>query len=89
MVVEVVVGGIATAGLFGLLMILVWQLLATWRTKMGVSREIRREEAYQSLSAEVATLQRETVSQIEDTKAELTRLSKSNEEIARLLKEVG
>ena len=84
-----VVGGIAVAGLFGLLMILVWQLLATWRTKIGASREINREEAYQSLSAEMASLQSQTVSQMADTEAQLAALRASTDEIARLLKEVG
>ncbi len=84
-----VVGGIAVAGLFGLLMILVWQLLATWRTKIGASREIKREEAYQSLSAEMALLQSQTVSRMADTGVELAALRASTDEIARLLKEVG
>ena len=87
-VVGAVVGGIAVAGIFGLLNILVWQILSTWRTKIGATREVAREQAYQKLADDIASVQSKTLERLENTSAGLERLQTQTDEIARLLKEV-
>jgi|GEM_PF-4754588 len=84
-----VVGGIAVAGVFGLLMILAWQLLLTWRTKIGATRELAREQAYQQLTRELASVQTRTLEGLEAASEKLGALESRTDEIARLLKEVS
>jgi hypothetical protein len=84
-----VIGGITMAGVFGLLMILVWQVLATSRTKIGATREATREKAYQDLAADIVSVQSKTIEQLEQTSAGLAAVAERTDEIARMLKEVG
>jgi F0F1-type ATP synthase membrane subunit b/b' len=78
---------IAIAGIafvFGLIMVVVWQVLATWRSRMMVARE----EAYRKLAEQATEAQSRTAAAMEQAAAELTRIREETAEMRRLLREV-
>jgi type VI protein secretion system component VasK len=72
----IAIAGIALVG--SVIVIAVWQLLATWRARMAGSRE----SAYRKLAEEATEAQR----RIAD---ELSELRARTQELERMLKEVG
>ncbi|GAA1005992.1 hypothetical protein ACFQWA_02575 [Streptomyces thermogriseus] len=53
----VLVGAVGAAGFFALLIVIVWQVAATWRARMLASRE----EQYKELATKYAQLLEDTV----------------------------
>jgi type VI protein secretion system component VasK len=70
---------------FAAVIVVVWQLAASWRARMSVARE----EAYRKLAEEVVAAQRQTSQALEQTAAELVELRARTAEVERVLKEVG
>lgn len=71
----VLVGAVGAAGFFSLMIVIVWQVAATWRARMLAARE----EQYKELATRYAQLLEDTV--------ELQR--RSAEEQRRLLEELA
>jgi len=82
---EAVIGATAVAGFFGLLIVAVWQLAASWRARISVARE----EAYRKMAEEVVAAQRQTTQALEQMATELAGLRARTTEVERMLKEVG
>lgn len=61
-----------------------WQGLATWRSRMAVARE----EAYQSLANEMATMSQETSTSLKTLQADVAEIRQRTAEMERLLKEI-
>lgn len=80
----------ASAVLGGIIMItaigttIIWQGLGTWRARMVISREA----AYQRLAEDMATTNRDTLTELRRVSAELSVMSARTAEMERLLKEV-
>jgi uncharacterized membrane-anchored protein len=78
---------IAIAGIafvFGLVMLVVWQLAATWRARMMVARE----EAYRRLAEDATQAQSRTAEALSQAGDELVRIREATAEMQRLLREV-
>lgn len=74
----------ATAVFFALLMVVIWQVLATWRARMLVARE----EAYRKLAEQATEAQSRTAAALEQALAEIKIVRQETEEMRRLLREV-
>ena len=62
----------------------IWQIFATAKTRMAVSRE----QAYKRLAEEAVQVQSKTAEELAQTSAELTELRRQTGELERMLKEV-
>lgn len=79
----IAIAGIALVG--GIAVVVVWQLLATWRARMtGQDRE-----AYRRLAEQATEAQAGTAAGLEKAVAELRRLGERTAELERMLKEVA
>lgn len=67
----VLVGAVGAAGFFGLMIVIVWQVAATWRARMLAARE----EQYKELATRYARLLEDTV--------ELQRRTAEEQQIGR------
>lgn len=76
------VGAVGAGGLFLLLMVIVWQIAATWRARMLAGRE----EEYKELAAQYARLLEEN---IELHRRSLEELRETREELAKTRRSVG
>ncbi|MCK9519592.1 MAG: hypothetical protein M0R74_11295 [Dehalococcoidia bacterium] len=65
--------------------VVVWQIFATWRSKMSVARE----EAYRALAEASAAAHQRTADELRRTARVLEDLQVRTAEMERLLKEVG
>jgi hypothetical protein len=65
--------------------VLVWQAMLTWRSRMSVARE----EAYRSLTEDLARFQSRIADSLERSNSELVEIRQRATEVERLLKEVG
>jgi hypothetical protein len=68
-----IVGAVGAGGLFLLLIVLVWQVAATWRARMLAARE----EQYKQLAQKYAQLLEDNVSLHRRSMEELTEARKS------------
>jgi C4-dicarboxylate-specific signal transduction histidine kinase len=82
---EAAIGAVAVFMFFAAVIVVVWQVAASWRARMSVARE----EAYRKLAEEVVAAQRQTSQALEQTAAELVELRARTAEVERVLKEVG
>ena len=82
---EALIGATAVIGVFGFLIVAVWQLAASWRARTSVARE----EAYRKMAEEVVAAQRQTTQALEQMATELAGLRAQTTEVERMLKEVG
>jgi hypothetical protein len=64
--------------------VVVWQALVTWRSRMSVARE----EAYRNLAEQVTQAQLRIADSLEKAVTELSELRQRTAELERLLKEV-
>jgi hypothetical protein len=69
---------IVLAGFFTVVVVVVWQVAATWRARMIAVRD----QAYQRLAEESATTQRQLATDLADVRSRVV-------EIEKLLREVG
>ncbi|AEV81920.1 hypothetical protein ACWT_0905 [Actinoplanes sp. SE50] len=80
-----VVSLLAAAGIFVVLIVIVWQLAATWRARLATAREAQYRELAErcaQLLAENAELQKRTV-------AELTHVREATAAMEKMMREVG
>ena len=80
----VLVLGLLVIGL-GVIVLIVWQVFATWRVRMSVARE----EAYRKLAEDVQAAQGRTAEAVAGVLKELTEIRQRTAEMERMLKEVG
>lgn len=76
--------GLGTAGVFALLIVLVWQIAATWRARMLAARE----EQYKQLSQKYAQLLEDNVELHRRSIEELTTARRSIASMEKMMREV-
>ncbi|MFD0434087.1 hypothetical protein [Streptomyces chartreusis] len=87
----VLVGAVGAAGLFSLLIVIVWQGAATWRARMPAAREEQYRELatkYAQLLEDTVVLQRRTAEEQRQTLDELTRTRLSVGSMEKMMREV-
>lgn len=77
--------GLGTAGVFALLIVVVWQIAATWRARMLAARE----EQYKQLAEKYARLLEDTVELQRRSAEELTQARLSIASMEKMMREVG
>ncbi|WP_367047036.1 hypothetical protein [Streptomyces sp. Je 1-332] len=85
------VGGVGAAGFFLLLIVIVWQVAATWRARMLAARE----EQYRALASKYAQLlednvelHRRSVEEMRQTREELERTRHSVSSMEKMMREI-
>ncbi|MBA0053845.1 hypothetical protein E0L36_24210 [Streptomyces sp. AJS327] len=76
--------GIGTAGVFVLMIVVVWQIAATWRARMLAAREEKYKELaqrYASLLEDNVELQRRTVEELTESRKAVASMEKMMREI--------
>lgn len=81
---EALIAIVSIAFLFGGIVVVIWQLFATWRARMLVARE----EAYRKLAEQATEAQTRTAEAMEKAAAELALIREATNEMQRLLREV-
>ncbi|MGW7354440.1 hypothetical protein [Streptomyces sp. NPDC054784] len=76
--------GLGTAGFFALLIVVVWQIAATWRARMLAARE----EEYRKLAHRYAELLDDNVELHRRSIEELTEARKSIASMERMMREI-
>ncbi|GAA2668606.1 hypothetical protein GCM10010310_05510 [Streptomyces violaceolatus] len=79
------------AGFFGLMIVIVWQVAATWRARMPAAREGQYEELatqYARLPEDTVELQRRTVEEQRQTLDELTRSRLAIGSMEKMMREI-
>ncbi|AXK36661.1 hypothetical protein DVA86_32940 [Streptomyces armeniacus] len=76
--------GLGTGGLFALLIVIVWQIAATWRARMLAARE----EQYKQLAQKYAQLLDDNVELHRRSIEELTEARKSITSMERMMREI-
>lgn len=76
--------GLGTAGVFALLIVLVWQIAATWRARMLAARE----EQYKQLAQKYAQLLEDNVELHRRSTEELTTARRSIASMEKMMREV-
>ncbi|MDQ0952407.1 hypothetical protein QFZ24_006330 [Streptomyces phaeochromogenes] len=87
----VLVGAVGAAGLFSLLIVIVWQVAATWRARMLAAREQQYKELaakYAQLLEDTVELQRRTVEEQRQTLDELTQTRLSVNSMEKMMREI-
>lgn len=85
------VGAVGAAGFFGLLIVIVWQVAATWRARMLAAREEQYKELatrYARLLEDTVELQRRTAEEQRQTLDELTRTRLSVGSMEKMMREI-
>ncbi|MFW6691759.1 hypothetical protein [Streptomyces sp. MAR4 CNX-425] len=83
-VVGAVAGGIGAAGFFALLIVVVWQIAATWRAKMLAAREEQYRQLvvkYQQLLEDNLELHRRSIDELTEARRSITSMEKMMREI--------
>ncbi|WP_267245273.1 hypothetical protein [Streptomyces sp. PR69] len=78
------VAAVGAGGVFLLLIVIVWQVAATWRARMLAAREDeyrRLAERYARLLEDSTELHRRTLDELTQTRASLTSMEKMMREI--------
>ncbi|MFE6778607.1 hypothetical protein [Streptomyces sp. NPDC057702] len=78
------VGAVGAGGVFLLLIVIVWQVAATWRSRMVAARE----EQYKQLAAKYAQLLEDTTELHRRTLDELTQTRLSLTSMEKMMREV-
>jgi hypothetical protein len=89
--VEALVGAVGAAGVFALLIVIVWQLAATWRARMLAAREQQYKELatkYAQLLEDTVELQRRTVEEQRQTLDELTQTRLAVGSMEKMMREI-
>jgi hypothetical protein len=84
-------GAVGAAGLFALLMVIVWQVAATWRARMVAAREQQYKdlsERYARLLEDTVELQRRTAEEQRQTLEELTRTRLAVTSMEKMMREI-
>ncbi|MDT0308899.1 hypothetical protein RM780_18310 [Streptomyces sp. DSM 44917] len=76
--------GLGTAGFFAFLIVVVWQIAATWRARMLASRE----QEYRRLTAKYADLLEDNTEILRRCTDELTETRRSVAAVERMMREV-
>ncbi|MFD3310039.1 hypothetical protein [Streptomyces sp. NPDC058656] len=87
----VLVGAVGAAGLFSLLIVIVWQVAATWRARMLAAREQQYKELaskYAQLLEDTVELQRRTVEEQRQTLDELTQTRLSVNSMEKMMRAI-
>ena len=82
---EAILGAVAIASFFAAVMVVAWQVAASWRARVSAARE----EAYRKLAEDAVAWQRQATVALERMAAELAELRTRTAEVERMLKEVG
>jgi hypothetical protein len=77
--------GLGTAGVFALLIVLVWQVAATWRARMIAARE----EEYKRLTVKYVELLEDNTEILRRYTDELGETRKSVAAMERMMREIG
>lgn len=75
---------LGTGGVFVLLIVIVWQTAATWRARMLAAREEKYQEMarnYASLLEDNVELQRRTLEELTETRKSLASMEKMMREV--------
>ncbi|WP_419996785.1 hypothetical protein [Streptomyces boninensis] len=78
------VGAVGAAGFFALLIVVVWQIAATWRAKMLASREEQYKQMtlkYQQLLEDNLELHRRSLDELSETRRTVSSVEKMMREI--------
>jgi polysaccharide pyruvyl transferase WcaK-like protein len=87
----ILVGAVGAAGLFSLLIVIVWQVAATWRARMLAAREQQYQELaakYAQLLEDTVELQRRTVEEQRQTLDELTQTRLAVGSMEKMMREI-
>lgn len=79
-----VVGAVGAAGFFALLIVVVWQIAATWRAKMIAAREEQYRQLvikYQQLLEDNLELHRRSIDELTEARRSITSMEKMMREI--------
>lgn len=79
------VGLLAAAGIFVVLLVIVWQVAATWRARLATARE----EQYRELAEKCARLLEENAELQRRAIAELTHVREATSAMEKMMREVG
>lgn len=88
---EELAGAIGAAGVFTLMIVIVWQLAATWRARMVAAREEQYKELaaqYARLLEDTVELQRRTVEEQRQTLDELTQTRLAVGSMEKMMREI-
>lgn len=78
------VGAVAAAGFFALLIVVVWQIAATWRAKMIAAREEQYRQLtikYQQLLEDNLELHRRSIDELTEARRSLTSMERMMREV--------
>lgn len=81
---EALAGAIGAGGVFLFLIVVAWQLAATWRTRMLAAREEQYKklaQRYAQLLEDNVELQRRSLEELTETRTALTSMEKMMREI--------
>ncbi len=81
---EDLVGAVGAAGVFLLMIVIVWQIAATWRARLLATRE----EEYRKLAAKYAELLEDTVELQRQTRQELNETRGVLTSMERMMREI-
>ncbi|GGZ89146.1 hypothetical protein [Streptomyces bluensis] len=87
----VLVGAVGAAGFFSLLIVIVWQVAATWRARMLAAREQQYQELaarYAQLLEDTVELQRRTAEEQRQTLDELTQTRLAVGSMEKMMREI-
>jgi hypothetical protein len=79
-----IVGAVGAAGLFALLIVVVWQIAATWRARMLASREEQYKQMalkYQELLEDNLELHRRSIEELSEARRSITSMEKMMREV--------
>ncbi|MGF0175669.1 hypothetical protein ACQF36_35880 [Streptomyces sp. Marseille-Q5077] len=85
------VGAVGAAGVFTLLIVIVWQVAATWRARMLAAREQQYKDLaakYAQLLEDTVELQRRTAEGQQQTLNELTQTRLSVSSMEKMMREI-
>ncbi|MGV9621952.1 hypothetical protein [Streptomyces tendae] len=87
----VLVGAVGAAGFFGLMIVIVWQVAATWRARKLAAREEQYKELatrYARLLEDTVELQRRTAEEQRQTLDELTQTRLAVGSMEKMMREI-
>ncbi|GAA1436415.1 hypothetical protein GCM10009601_63690 [Streptomyces thermospinosisporus] len=87
----VLVGAVGAAGFFTLLIVIVWQVAATWRARMLAAREEQYKELatkYAQLLEDTVELQRRAVEEQRQTLQELMQTRRAVGSMEKMMREI-
>ncbi|KUO18300.1 hypothetical protein [Streptomyces dysideae] len=87
----ILVGAVGAAGLFTLLIVIVWQVAATWRARMVAAREEQYRELatkYAQLLEDTVELQRRMAEEQRQTLDELTQTRLAVGSMEKMMREI-